>query len=88
MKEGTHPFLGRSYLVSEEFFDDLKELRKQSINFNHAWKIINNRRYRKTFGFRFWRCGKTLLESMYYGEVDLDVRYHNGHLKHVKNHKA
>lgn len=53
MKEYLKSYLGYSYLVSEDFFDSLKELRKQSVDFNHAWGIINNRRYRKNFGAMF-----------------------------------
>lgn len=84
MKEYLKSYLGHSYLVSEDFFDSLKELRKQSVDFNHAWGIINNRRYRKTFGSIFARSLKGLTELMYYGKVDMDVRYYNGRLKRIK----
>lgn len=73
-----------SYPVSENFFNSLKELRKQSVDFNHAWGIINNRRYRKTFGTRFARAIKGVLKLMYYGKVNIDVMYYDGHIKHVK----
>lgn len=78
---------GDSYPISENFFNSLKELRKQSVDFNHAWEIINNRRYRKTFGTMFARALKGVLKLMYCGEVNMDVFYHDGHLKHVKKHK-
>lgn len=84
MEEYLNSYLGYSYLVSEDFFDSLKELRKQSVDFNHAWAIVNNRRYRKTFGSMFAGSLKGLTELMYYGKVDMDVRYYNGRLKHIK----
>lgn len=87
MKEYLKPYLGYSYLVSEDFFDSLKELRKQSVDFNHAWGIINNRRYRKSFGAMFAGGLKGLIELMYYGEVDMDVRHYDGRLKHVEKYK-
>lgn len=87
MKEYLKSYLGQSYPVSEDFFDSLKELRKQSVDFNHAWGIINNRRYRKTFGAMFAGGIKGLIELMYYGEVDMDVCYYDGRLKRVKKHE-
>lgn len=87
MKEYLKSYSGHYYLVSEDFFDSLKELRKQSVDFNHAWGIINNRRYRKTFGAMFAGGLKGLTELMYYGEVDMAVRYYDGRLKCVKKHE-
>ena len=87
MKEYLKSYSGYSYPVSEDFFNSLKELRKQSVDFNHAWVIINNRRYHKTFGTMFARALKGVMKLMYYGEVDMDVMYYDGHLKHVKKHK-
>ena len=85
MKEYSKSCSENSYLVSEDFFDSLKELRKQSVDFDHAWGIINNRRYRKNFGAMFAGGLKGLTELMYYGEINMDVRYYGGRLKHVGN---
>ena len=87
MREYLKSYLGYSYPVSEAFFDSLKELRKQSVDFNHAWGIINNRRYRKNFGAMFAGVLKGLLELMYYGKVDMDVMYYDGRLKRVEKYK-
>ncbi|MQS43970.1 hypothetical protein [Companilactobacillus mishanensis] len=87
MKYQLKPYLGHSYPVSQDFFDSLKELRKQSVDFNHAWGIINNRRYRKNFGAMFAGGLKGLIELMYYEEVDMDVMYYDGRLKHVEKCK-